>query len=384
MKVIAYPVDEYGCGHHRVIWPATVLQQDGIDISIIRQFDRKVRMFFDGDGKINNVDIPEDIDVVVFQRPTDQRVAQAVRYLREVRGVAVVIDVDDDLSAIHPSNPAFTYLDPNRAKHEVQAALRSGELKLESADRAYGFLKNKYTHSWHNLSEACKHASVVTVSTPGLLKRYAAHGRGVVVSNFAPDHYLNVEHEDSNKIGWGAALHSHPNDPPAVGNALARVVSEGATFATIGDSKGVGTAFGLREEPPGGDVTLEEWPTALTKIGIGIAPLADTLFNSRKSWLKPLEMSAVGVPWIASPRAEYAKLHKNYGAGLLAEKPRDWYRALRSLLDDPEHRMDLSAVGREAADNLRLSANAWRYAEAWEQALTYERSASATRAGALP
>jgi hypothetical protein len=372
VKVLAYPADNFGCGFHRVVWPCEVLISQGHDVYVVTTDKRAVQINYDKD-KVTNVEVPEGTDVVVFQRTTDRRLLDAITWLRN-HDVAVVIDVDDDLSAVHPANPAFVFLDPNRAKHEVQAELLAGRLPRDQADRAYALLSGKYTHSWLNLIEACKRATLVTVSTPGLLRRYAAHGRGVVIPNYVPEHYLDIEHVDNDVIGWPAALHAHPNDPSVVGGAITRLVGDGAKFMTIGDSEGVAQAFGLREEPPtAGAVSLDEWPYELAKIGIGIAPLADTLFNSRKSRLKLIEMSAVGVPWVASPRSDYKAFHQ-MGAGLMADKPKDWYRQLRKLLSDPYLREELSTSGREAARSLRLVDHAWKYADAWQYALDIQRS----------
>jgi hypothetical protein len=370
-RVLVYPADEYGCGHHRLIWPAEVLKHDGHDVAYVPRGDRRVKMGFDEDDVLRWMDVPEGVEVVVFQRITDRRLVQCVPFLR-ARGIAVVIDVDDDLAAIHPAHPAFHELNPNRAEHEVARGIQTG--MVTSPEQAAFITKSmgaRYKHSWRNLEEACKLATLVTVSTPGLLRRYG-HGHGVVLPNFVPDHYLDVTRVDSDVVGWPATLHSHPNDPDAVGGAVRRLVDDGVTFVMIGSSVGAGAAFGLRDDPKGGDVDLQEWPHALARLGVGMAPLADTLFNSRKSWLKPLEMSAVGVPWVASPRAEYVRLHR-LGAGLLADKPRAWYRALRTLVDDPNARAELSDAGRDVASRLRLSDNAWRHLEAWSAALDMQR-----------
>ena len=56
----------------------------------------------------------------------------------------------------------------------------------------------------------------------------------------------------------------------------------------------------------------------VAKLGIGVAPLADTKFNAAKSWLKMAEMAALGVPCVVSPRAEYMRLHEQW-IGSLAE-----------------------------------------------------------------
>ncbi len=84
-------------------------------------------------------------------------------------------------------------------------------------------------------------------------------------------------------------------------------------------------------------------------------------------------MSAVGVPWVASPRPEYRRLHAQ-GAGLLADKPKHWYRQLSTLLRDPARREELSQAGREVAAALTYERCGWRWAEAWTDAYYLQKS----------
>lgn len=300
----------------------------------------------------------DGVDVVVLQRVTHAYMAQAVSVLRS-KGVAVVVDVDDDLSAIHPSNPAWAMHHPGN-----------------EGRRMAGGQVNR--HSWRNLAAACRDATLVTVSTPALLDAYARHGRGVVLPNYLPDHYYGLPRTDSDVVGWPGSYHSHPNDPEAVGGAVARLVDEGAEFVMRGDPAGAGKAFGLARDPAGGGVPIEEWPRAVASLGVGMAPLADTRFNAAKSWLKPLEMCAAGVPWVASPRAEYARLHA-LGAGILADRPRTWYRELKRLRESAALRQELSEAGREVAERLRLSQHAWRWQEAWARAYEMQQATPRSR-----
>lgn len=300
----------------------------------------------------------DGVDVVVLQRVTHAYMAQAVSVLRS-KGVAVVVDVDDDLSAIHPSNPAWSMHHPGN-----------------EGRRMAGGQVNR--HSWRNLAAACRDATLVTVSTPALLDVYARHGRGVVLPNYLPDHYYGLPRTDSDVVGWPGSYHSHPNDPEAVGGAVARLVDEGAEFVMRGDPAGAGKAFGLARDPAGGGVPIEEWPRAVASLGVGMAPLADTRFNAAKSWLKPLEMCAAGVPWVASPRAEYARLHA-LGAGILADRPRTWYRELKRLRESAALRQELSEAGREVAERLRLSQHAWRWQEAWARAYEMQQATPRSR-----
>jgi hypothetical protein len=351
VKIVIYPADDYGCGHHRLIWPAQILARQGHDVTIAPLEDRRVRLRMDN-GHCVGVETMPGTDVVVLQRTTHAWLVEAIKWLRG-NGIAVVVDVDDDLSAIHPENPAFQMLHPDHSKQG----------RLDEKGRPY-------LHSWVNMQEACNQATLVTVSTPGLLHRYARHGRGRVLFNYLAEHYYNVEHVDSTLIGWPAAVHSHPNDPQVAGPGLGRILNElpETRFTALGETAGVMRAFGLRgDDPPDQIIDLLDWPAALGQLGIGIAPLADTVFNSRKSWLKGLEMSAVGLPWIGSPRAEYTRLHK-MGCGVLAERPKDWYRELRRLVKEPNLRAELSDAGRAVAVQLRLEDHAWRFAEAWTDA----------------
>lgn len=355
MKVLVFPADSYGCGYHRLIWPVEVLRAQGYDVQVVPQEARQLQIHIDDHGVVKDVELADEYDVVVLQRVTHRNLVGVINVLR-ARGTAVVVDVDDDLSTIHPSNPAWPMLHPTMPK--------DGAASL---------------HSWRNLDAACAAATLVTATTPALTTRYAAHGRARVFANYLAAHYYGHERVDSDLVGWPASLASHPNDPDAVGNAIARLVDDGAGFHVVSVASGVSRAFGIRDESRvtqvEGVVSLLDWPGEIAKLGIGIAPLADTKFNHSKSWLKPLELAAVGVPWIGSPRAEYKRLHE-LGCGVLCDKPSAWYGTLRKLRRDASWRADLSAVGRLVAEELRLEKHAWKLWEAWADALAIQRSES--------
>jgi Glycosyl transferases group 1 len=358
VKVYIWAADNYGCGHHRAHWPAQVLQRAGHQVVVVPPQTRSLPIYTDrASGQIAHVSYPVDADVLVFQRLTDRRVVETFGWLR-AHGLAVVVDVDDDLAAIHPANPAFEVMHPRRA--------------------AAGS-----PHSWRHLADACRQATMVTVSTPELLKRYAPHGRGRVVPNTLAAHYYGLPRRPPDAaatIGWPGNIYSHPDDPQATGGAVGRLVRAGHPFRVIGDPAGLGRPFGLDADPAGtGDVSLADWPaTIATLLSIGLAPLADTRFNAAKSWLKPLELAACGVAWVGSPRVEYRRLHQ-LGCGLLAEGPRDWHRHLSRLLASPALRGELAEAGLQVAAQLKLADHAWRWWEAWADALALQRAGNPAR-----
>lgn len=257
MHVYVYPADVYGCGYYRLIWVSRVLAKAGHNITLVMPGTHSPHEI---QGKIHNghtvaASAPADADVMVMQRVTHRRLAEAIPLFRS-RGIAVVIDMDDDLSHIHPSNPAWNALHPSK-------------------DGVFG---------WDVAQDACRDATLVTVSTDALTTGYAPHGRVAVLRNCVPEQYLQLPHTDSDVVGWGGALASHPDDLTALGPSMARHTAAGGKFRVVGPPQGVQEFLGIEQNwSASGGVPMEQWPHQLASdIGIGIAPLADTRFNRSK------------------------------------------------------------------------------------------------------
>jgi glycosyltransferase involved in cell wall biosynthesis len=349
MHVKAFPLDGWGCGHYRMAWPVMAVDQAGLlSASVVKPDERKVALKLDVHAQPEREYFPvEEGDVAMFQRPTPIYMPGVIKLL-QARGVAVVIDMDDDLAAVHPSNPAWLMMHP----------------------------RSNNGHSWHHAAEACRLADLVTVTTPQLAQRYGAHGRVRVIPNCVPADALEIPHPDSAEIGWAGTVQTHPADLQQVGAAIARLVNGGVVFRTVGAIEGVAQALGLGRDPKStGPVPFAQYMASIAQFGIGIAPLAMTSFNQAKSWLKPLEYSAVGVPWVGSPTEDYQRLHLQ-GCGVLADVPRMWEKLLRRLTKDGPWREELSGAGRDVAARWTFEGNAHRWAEAWADAAELRRLAN--------
>jgi glycosyltransferase involved in cell wall biosynthesis len=357
VKVYVFPADQQGCGYYRLIWPAQELARQGHDVVVVdpKDRDRSLAAQMDG-GHVVSVRIPDDADVIVFQRVTHRFLAEAIPLIRS-SGRAVVVDMDDDLTCIHPANPAFHKIHP------------TGPNAL---------------HSWQNTLTACDAATLVTTSTDALVDRYARRASGFVLRNAVPARYLRVEHEDSDVVGWAGSVHSHPTDLQVMGSAVAQLLQVGHAFKLVGPTSGVHTALGISQrfelESTGIIKDLMEWPSGVSTLGIGVAPLAESKFNAAKSWLKPLEYAAVGVPCVVSPRVEYTRLAR-LGVGWVARDPREWRKKLQILIKSRAMRLELSDRGRKVAEEHTIEGNAWRWLEAWTRAFELERSGALTRSG---
>jgi glycosyltransferase involved in cell wall biosynthesis len=346
MKILLLPADTAGCGYYRMLWAGLHLQTLGHDIDIWwptkgRGIEIKLE-----DEEIIDCSVPGDADVLVMQRVSHRWHSQVIKLLR-AKGIAIVVDMDDDLNQIHRLNSAYLNYHP----------------------------RSNTPYSWKNAAQACKDATLVTLSTKTLVNVYARHGRGVVIDNYVPASYLETPEQHEEIFGWAGTTQSHPADLQVTGSAVRELVDEGYKFEVIGPPSTVQQALRLKEAPAvTGIVPLEDWPQALSRLKVSMAPLELSPFNSSKSRLKAIEASACGVPWVASPRTEYRRLFAESGAGILADTPKAWYKAIKQLMDDDAMRKDLGERGREYMQTQTIEANSWRFLEAWTKAYEMQQA----------
>lgn len=349
MKVYVYPADVTGCGWFRILWPAQELIAQGHNVTIMWPTERGHFGAQIENDVVKRVNYPADADVIVVQRVSHRHLAAALGWIRN-QGVAVVMDIDDDLSAIHPRNPAWQLMHPKSHGAEL-------------AD----------DHSWNHTITAAKNSTLVTVTSPALARLYQGIHGSRIIHNYVPDHYMDIVHEDSPVMGWAGAVATHPDDLQEASTGVTRLMDEGHEFRMVGPGEGVREALGTsREIMATGALHLDDWPNAVNTLGVGIVPLADTRFNQAKSFLKGIEYSALGIPFVASPRAEYEYLFRQ-GLGVLADRPKAWYKALKKLMTEDAYRQDTGAAYREIASNLTYNRHAYRWWEIWEEALKHQR-----------
>lgn len=380
VRVRYYPASRYdGCAMYRLVFPATALAAQGMDVAEGRREDIQAVWRRTPDGPRVAWAEPLDCDVAVFQRVCRRDIVDCIPSWQR-HGTAVVMDVDDLLSAVDPGNPAFAAYHPSNV-----------------------------AENWHHLERACRMADMVTVSTPALAERYGRHGRVRVLRNCVPEWYLSVQQgsgpgrsfgesldvpvgqgevtargistlpvaltPDPPVLGWAGRVNVHAADLAVVGTAVAQALRQtGAIFRAVGDPATL-TALGVEGEVVP-FMPFEDYPAQVARLDVGIAPLAETKFNRGKSALKPLEMAALGVPFVASPLSEYARLSE-LGAGDLASRPRHWLAALRRLLTDAEYRAERAGRGREVAVGLTYEGYADGWAAVWTEALRMRRETAA-------
>lgn len=105
---------------------------------------------------------------------------------------------------------------------------------------------------------------------------------------------------------------------------------------------------------------------------IGLAPLADTVFNRSKSWIKALEYMALGIPVIASDRPAYRDMVVDGVTGFLVRTEAEWRARLNDLVNDEAMRVEMGAKGREIARQWTIQTGWKLWRDAYEGVVKWQ------------
>ncbi|SDX87924.1 Glycosyl transferases group 1 [Modestobacter sp. DSM 44400] len=342
MNVLLAPSVFTGSQDYRMAEPARAVQEADPGIAVTVTHGLVTRMIQrPGDTELSVASVDgRGADVVVLQLPKTEAMLQCLRLL-QAQGIAVVVEVDDLLSAVPYG-------------HSGHDALVRGGV--------------------HRYAVACaREADLVTVSTPALLKKYAPHGRGAVVPNAVPRRIAELppayeRDSETVTIGWTGSVATHPYDLQVMESGLQQALDRSrgqSRFMILGEECDARDRLRLSEDPVVVPWVrdVDEYVTTLGELfDIGLAPLREDRFNTCKSWLKVLEYAARGVYAVRSPTVEYERL----ALGRSARRPRDWAALIAAGVQKADQRREIAAADRERVLAGHLVEQRW--ADAWRLA----------------
>ncbi len=286
-------------------------------------------------SEVPSVDQLAGLDLVHAHRCHTPEHLDLFRALKE-RGVAVVWDNDDDLSAM----PKIT------RKHD--GLRRSGVRKL-----------------FQRTVEIARTADLMTTPSEHLAQRYRDEGveRVTVIENaLRPEDTRRRRARHPGLVIGCVAGREHHSD-------IAQLKLGEILQALLRDHEGIrivtyGEPLGLRDPRyvHRGDVPIGELIRHETEFDVGLAPLVDSPLNRARSDVKLKEYAAAGAMWLASPFGPYRGLGEQQG-GLLVPH-REWHTTLDALIRDPQRRLALSEKARAWARQKTTD----QTAAAWETA----------------
>lgn len=193
------------------------------------------------------------------------------------------------------------------------------------------------------------------VSTPYLKDYYLKYHKSVHVVENAIDlslwRSITPQRGPEVNLGWMGGA-SHNEDLALVKDAIFKVIEkDNVWFKCL---HGTPDFFKGNKKIKWDSVfkPIDKYPRWVSKAGfnIGIAPLLDNTFNRSKSNLRWLEMSAMGIPTVASPLNHFKETIEHGVTGFLASTHEEWISYLLRLIDEPELREN---VGRNARNQVK-------------------------------
>jgi len=324
VKVHAWKADESGCGYFRCELPMDSLRALGHDATA---------------NAILPVGSLDELDLIVGQRVCMPGASTTWQSMA-TDGRALVFEVDDDLTNVHPTNsqPFEFFQAPG-----VLDRLKANAAVADAVTVTNGHL-----------------ADVMSVYNPNTF----------VLPNMIDESMLTVERVrcDRVTVGWTGSA-SHTLDFDAVAKPLSSFLRRnpeiqlhlmGADYRrTLGRPQGRFTDW--NPDPTRHHEAID--------FDIAVIPLAYHMFNRSKSDVKFLELSALGIPVVASNYGPYAESIQHGVTGFLVKQDHEWTKYLRALTQDEAMRLEIGGNAKAWAATRTIQRNAHLWEAAYRKVL---------------
>jgi len=244
--------------------------------------------------------------------------------IREMYGIPVVMEIDDNILSCPVYNPASNCYDPG-------SMLRKRAI------------------------QQMRESDALIVSTPYLKEIYAEFNDNIyVIPNCMDLQKWCKLRKRNNKgkitVGWaGGAAHNDDLDiiEPAIDVITAKHPEVEFCFVH-GISPGLKDKKNVRWSRQ--YMRIDQYPSYLAKQGfdIGLAPLVDNAFNRGKSNLRFLEYAALGVPCVASDVGHFKETIDTGVDGFLCSDTKEFIEGIELLINDSSlrYRMGRAALAK--------------------------------------
>lgn len=357
MKIVYLAADndnEWNCSEWRCAIPVRAWQRSGLADAQLH----RLPAFLAG-----NPDARQAVaaaDVVVLERMLVGPMPWHVQQWR-AQGKAVVLDFDDAYHLMQPDNRAFPFWHEGFVRQPGGAMTRLKTLPIHEF-KDYMF-------------------SVSAITTPSRLL-CADYSELTNAARYLPNYLdwqryerVGLQPHEGIVIGWGGSM-SHYNswNGSGLAQALRRVCRLRADVRVAvngADPRIPDMLHSIRDRlivRPW--VLCGDWPREIAAWDIGLAPLHGA-YDDRRSWIKPLEYSAVGIPWIATDSPAYLDIAPQ--GVTVRNGAANWERAILHMIDNlPAYQMQAERArewAREQAIDRHLTEIRAMYQE-----LAYERA----------
>lgn len=328
-NIIYFLGDVQGCGFYRCGIPAKYLLRDGCNVTLLTTFGDNVFRWG---------------DLFILQRQYDANLLKSVQKFVK-KGKKFIYDLDDDIYNLPYWNPA-AYLTKKEDIENSKIYLNI----VNAVSASTSFLQGR-------LREITDRPITVIPNFLDFefIDRPPPDSVIIAGKDFIPQE-LTIKQVEKEKrdgmvyIGWGGGF-SHYNDLKFMLEPIFQICKEykNVIFYTMAFCmEEFLKKFEWKQFRPIPAAHLFHYLNVLKMIDldIGLAPLADNIFNESKSNLKVIEYLSLGITPLASNYRPYSKTLLEFDPSLLVEREEDWYNKLKWLIESKEKRDEVAVKGR--------------------------------------
>lgn len=293
IKIVGYCGDRSACAFYRINAPLHALT-NGNKSAEFKYISKVIMEKTDLDAGT--------FDIAIFQRQYKPKVYNYMMKMKD-NGTKIVYEIDDNLFDVPTWNPSHKFFKQKDVREFIGVFLRDVDAVFVTQD----YLKKVYQKFNPNV---------------------------YVLPNSIDFKVMHPKPDNSSLpvVCWQGS-NTHAKDLSLVRKALTQLVKDDDCFVKLWSMD----FRGAYKVPL---VRFESFFPMLAQmdIDVGLAPIAPNHFNRCKSNLKFLEYSALKIPTVASDFGPYKDTIEDGETGILVGNVKDWYDAVRSLLDDVDKR----------------------------------------------
>ena len=327
MKVFFVSEGPNGCGLYRAEIPIRYLPTHGIEARL---------------GHIGSTDA-EILwgDVIVVQKQYELSFLRRVESFKK-RGKKVIYELDDDVFSLPSWNPAHAFY--MRIRQNVIRYLKAADAVICSTPFLAQQMR-KHNPTVYVCPNSLDFGELDRMGTaPQMISALDRNCNKISTDEFF------TRCEGRTVIGWLGSP-THKKDLQLIVPCLKRITRQygnkvmivmgGAAHKETVEATSHDQIMFLEMVPPR---TYLRYLASLP-IDIGLAPVADHLFNYSKSNLKVIEYMACGFVPVASNLITYNATIRDGDNGFLCRNPAEWIQTVRKLVDNPELRGNVKQNG---------------------------------------
>lgn len=359
IRVYAFPshtMDDQvtGVDFARIIQPMKALNgKHGIDVTI---YDAAVETKHN--DPLEWDEVMKNCDIFYFNYLNNPWGFAVLGMMARKYGVKLVMDLDDSLWNIRSDNPA------SRVYHKGSKALGDFTSICNEVDyltTTNPYLRNVIMQNTNKNADKIKiFPNYVDLEMYTHRSEFKDTGRITLLHFGSTTHFLDLKTQDF-VDGIDKIMKEYPNvEFKTVGAFIPKFREKwGRRYANVFGHTNI--YHWIKDE--------DKFPNFMDMADILVVPLDDDVYNRCKSNIKWLETSSAKMPGVYQNIRQYSECIDGTN-GLTASKDKEWYRAIKLLIDNPDKRQKMGEKAfKDISDNWQMKDHTQEYADFFKSLL---------------